>query len=70
VLPAALLSPDQIISGAGGFAAAIAIGAFIGQALDMVRPGTDLERRRWTAAGGFIGLVMMIGLILLSANGW
>jgi hypothetical protein len=68
VLPAFVFTPENLISGAGGFAAAIAIGAFIGQAFGTVRPASDLERRRQIAIGGFIALMAMIGLILLSAK--
>jgi hypothetical protein len=66
---AAFISSDHLLTGAGGFAAAIAIGAFVGQGLDILRPASELVRRRRTAAGGLIGAAVMIGLILLSANG-
>jgi hypothetical protein len=69
VLPAVFISPDHLLTGAGGFAAAIAIGAFIGQGLDVLKPASDLVRRQRTAEGGLIGLAVMIGLILLSASG-
>jgi hypothetical protein len=70
VLPVLLITPGDLFSGAGGFAAAIAIGAFIGQALDTLRPVSELRRRRFTAVGGFIGFLAFFGLIFLSANGW
>jgi hypothetical protein len=63
------LSPETLLSGAGGFAAAIAIGGFLGQGLAIVRTVSDEERRRETAVGGFAGLVTMIGLILFSIGG-
>jgi F0F1-type ATP synthase membrane subunit c/vacuolar-type H+-ATPase subunit K len=68
VLTAVIFTPAGLFSGAGGFAAAIAIGAFVGQALDAVRPRSDLRRRRFIAAGGLIGFVGMIGLLLLSVK--
>jgi hypothetical protein len=68
VLPASFLSPDTATSITGGLAAAIAVGAFIGQALAVVASATDAERREAIALGGFIGLLAMIGLILLSAE--
>jgi len=70
VLPASFISFSDLTSGAGGLAAGVAIGAFIGQALSGLWPTTDQKRRRDTAVGGFAGLLAMIGLILLSANGW
>jgi hypothetical protein len=46
VLPAALLfTREDLISDAGGFAAAIAIGAFLGQAVAVASALRD-ERRR------------------------
>jgi hypothetical protein len=68
VLPAVFFTPQDLFTGAGGLAAAIAIGAFIGQALGTLRQAPDLERRHQTAVGGFFGLAVMIGLILLSAK--
>jgi hypothetical protein len=66
VLPVAFLSPDGLLTGAGGFAAAIAIGAFFGQARAVLGSASDEDRRRNTAAGGLAGLMVMIGLILFS----
>jgi hypothetical protein len=66
VLPLAFLSPDALFAGAGGIAAAIAIGGFAGQCLAIAKSRSDEGRRRGTAAGGFAGLVVMIGLILYS----
>jgi hypothetical protein len=68
VLPVAFFSVQELLSGAGGFAAAIAIGAFIGQARSGFSPSTDQERRRDMAVGGFIGLAALIGLILYSGK--
>jgi len=65
VLPVALLS-SEIISAAGGFAAAMALGVFGGQALPGSIKGPDEVRRRNTAVGGSIGIGAMIGLILYS----
>jgi hypothetical protein len=49
-------------------AAAIAVGAFIGQALAVAASATDEERREAIALGGSIGFLAMIGLILFSAK--
>jgi hypothetical protein len=69
VLPAAfLISPDHLFSGAGGFAAAIAVGAFHGQVWAVASSMTTDERRDIIAVGGLIGLLTMIGLILLSVK--
>jgi hypothetical protein len=69
VLPVAfLLTPEDLFSGAGGIAAAIAIGAFAGQALAVVFSLPEHQRHRKTALGGLAGLLVMIGLILLSAK--
>jgi hypothetical protein len=70
VLPVAFLfTREDLFSGAGGLAAAIAIGAFVGQALAIARSKPEARRRRETAASGLAGLIVMIGLILLSASG-
>ena len=69
VLPGAfLISPDHLFSGAGGFAAAIAVGAFIGQARSGFQFATEEERRRDIAVGGFLGLALLIALILFSGK--
>ena len=69
VLPVAfLISPDHLFSGAGGFAAAIAVGAFLGQVWAVASSMTTDERRDIIAVGGLIGLLTMIGLILLSVK--
>jgi len=69
VLPAAfLISPDHLFSGAGGFAAAIAVGAFLGQVRAVATSMTNNERRDVIAVGGLIGLLTMIGFILLSVK--
>jgi hypothetical protein len=69
VLPAALLfATEDLISGAGGFAAAIAIGAFLGQVIAVVGAFGNVRRREAIAVGGIIGLVTMTGLILLSGK--
>ena len=68
MLPAVVFTPYNVFTGAGGFAAAIAIGAFLGQAIDTLRPRSDLRRRRFIAVGGLSGFLTMIGLILLSAK--
>jgi len=66
VLPVAFLSASNLPSIAGGLAAAIAVGAFIGQARSGFWQTTDDERRRHTAIGGLFGLALIIGLFLLS----
>jgi ABC-type arginine transport system permease subunit len=68
VLPVAFLSVQDLTSTAGGLAAAIAIGAFIGQVFAVAAAATDEGRREAIATGGLIGLLAMIGLILLSAK--
>jgi len=70
VLPAAFISVQELTTAVGGLAAAIAVGAFIGQALASFGPSSDRKRRRDTAVGGLLGLGLMTGLILLSANRW
>jgi hypothetical protein len=69
VLPVGFLSSDSLFSGAGGFAAAIAIGVFLGQVRAVLSSTPEEMRRRETAVGGLIGFGVMIGLILLSASG-
>jgi hypothetical protein len=68
VLLVAFLAPDQIFSAAGGCAAAIAVGAFIGQVWAVVASMGDQERREMIALGGLAGLFVLIGLILLSVK--
>jgi hypothetical protein len=68
VLPAAFISPQDLTATAGGLAAAIAIGAFIGQVFAIAVAASVEGRREAIATGGLIGLLAMIGLILLSAK--
>lgn len=68
MLPVAFLSVSDLTSITGGLAAAIAIGAFIGQSLSLFRPTTELERRRYIAIGGFLGLAFLIALFLFSGK--
>jgi hypothetical protein len=68
VLPVAFFSPTELFLGAGGFAAAIAIGAFFGQVLAVLTSGSDEGRRRRTTEGGLGGLAVLIGLILVSMS--
>lgn len=68
MLPAAFTSVNDLTSFVGGLAAAIAVGAFIGQALETINPGSDLRRRRFIAIGDFTGFLVLIGLILFSAK--
>jgi hypothetical protein len=69
VLPVAfLLTREDLFSVTGGIAAAIAIGAFAGQALSVLLASSEQTRRRRTAIGGLFGLMVMIGLLQLSAN--
>ncbi len=68
MLPVAFFSFQELTTGAGGLAAAIAIGAFIGQVASVATSATVEGRRELIAAGGFIGLLTMIGLILLSGK--
>jgi hypothetical protein len=69
VLPAVLISPTNLFAGAGGIAAAIAIGGFVGQTLAIVRTVSETRRRKETAFGGFAALITVIGLILYSKSG-
>jgi hypothetical protein len=68
VLPVAFLSPSGLLTGAGGLAAAIAIGAFFGQVVAVLTSSSEEVRRRRTAEGGIGGLLVMIGLILVSLS--
>jgi len=68
VLPVSFLSIGDLTSIAGGLAAAIAVGAFIGQVSVSFSSSADSFRRLRIAVGGLIGLGLMIGLILLSAK--
>jgi hypothetical protein len=68
VLPVAFSSVSTLTSIAGGLAASIAIGAFIGQSFSLFRPTTELERRRYIAVGGFLGLAFLIALFLFSGK--
>ena len=70
VLPALFLfTREEVLSVTGGIAAAIAVGAFGGQAMAVLLSWPDHDRRRQTAVGGLIGLLAIIGLILLSEIG-
>jgi hypothetical protein len=67
VLPAAfLITPQGLISVAGGLAAAMAIGAFLGQVGAVLMSAAEDGRRLRTAEGGLAGLIVMIGLLLFS----
>lgn len=65
MLPVASLS-SEIISAAGGLAAAMALGVFLGQALPGSIRGSDEVRRRNTAVMGSFAIAVMTGLILYS----
>jgi hypothetical protein len=69
VLPA-LIVISEITADTGGVAAALAIGAFIGQALPGSITASQEVRRRRTAQGGLSGMAVMIGIILFSKFGW
>jgi hypothetical protein len=69
VLPVAFTA-SELVSYVGGIAAAMAIGAFVGQARPRSIGASDEVRRRNTAMGGFSGIAVMIGLIVLLENGW
>lgn len=68
MLPVAFSSIPTLTSIAGGLAAAIAVGAFIGQSLSLFEPTTELERRRYIALGGFLGMALLIALFLFSGK--
>jgi hypothetical protein len=68
VLPTAFISFQSTTTATGGFAAAIAIGAFLGQAITAFGPESDGRRRRYIAIGGCAGFAAMIGLFLFSAK--
>ncbi|MBS1884724.1 MAG: hypothetical protein JSS97_17385 [Actinobacteria bacterium] len=70
MLPVAFLfTPDGLLSVSGGFAAAIAIGAFFGQATAEFGAASEEARRRRTVEGGLAAVIVVIGLILVSI-GW
>jgi VIT1/CCC1 family predicted Fe2+/Mn2+ transporter len=70
VLPVALLfTSDGLLSITGGLAAAIAVGAFLGQVHAIVGRSSDEGRRRRTAQGGVAGALVLIGLLLVSKSG-
>ena len=70
MLPAAFLfTPDELLSVAGGLAAAIAIGAFFGQVSAEFGGVSEERRRRRTVKGGLAGVGVVIGLILVSIGG-
>ena len=70
MLPVAFLfTPQDLFSAAGGLAAAIAVGAFIGQVRAIADGSSDEDRRRRTAVGGLAGVIVLIGLFLVSING-
>jgi hypothetical protein len=66
VLPVAFYSPTELFLGAGGFAAAIAIGAFFGQVISVLKSDSDERRTRRIAEVGLAGLIVITGLILVS----
>jgi hypothetical protein len=69
VLPVALFySPQDLVSAAGGLAAAIAIGAFLGQVRAIGRSLSEEDRRRTIALGGLVGAFVLIGLFLVSVK--
>jgi hypothetical protein len=68
VLPVAFISLGDLTSVAGGLAASIAIGAFLGQALAVAKAATDEQRRELIVSGGLFGFLAMIGFVLLSAK--
>jgi hypothetical protein len=68
VLRVAFLTPTDLFTGAGGLAAAIAVGGFLGQVIAIALLASDQERREITAFGGCFGFLTMIGLIVLSVK--
>ncbi len=69
MLPIASSLFIQFATGAGGFAAMVAVGAFLGQIGPAIKEQSDTVLRRNAVIGGLSGLV--IGLvILLSATPW
>jgi hypothetical protein len=70
VLPVSFISVGDLTSIVGGLAAAMAIGAFIGQAWASFLPMTEIKRRRFIAVGGLAGLMAMSGLFLLPFTRW
>ena len=66
MLPAVFIDSADLISGTGGIAAAIAIGAFLGQGWAVFGSTSEETRRRRTTLGGLAGLIAISGLILVS----
>jgi hypothetical protein len=64
-----LYTPQDLVSATGGLAAAIAIGAFVGQVSAIGRRLSEGDRRRRVALGGLAGAAVLIGLFLVSING-
>jgi hypothetical protein len=69
VLPIASSLFLQFATGAGGFAAAIAVGAFIGQLRPALREESDSKVRRGAVRGGLGGMGLGAIVIFLSAIG-
>ena len=70
MLPVAFLfTAEGLLSITGGLAAAIAVGAFMGQVFAVLGSSSEEVRRRRTALGGLAGAVVLIGLLLVSKNG-
>jgi hypothetical protein len=66
---ASLFTAEALFSATGGLAAAIAVGAFLGQVDAIAHGSPEEDRRRRTAFGGLAGAIVLIGLFLLSKNG-
>jgi hypothetical protein len=66
---ASILSFSEFALGAGGYAAAIAVGAFLGQVVPGFTGASETKLRHDTVVGGMGGFVVA-SVILLSAIRW
>lgn len=64
----ALASFTDFATGAGGIAATVAVGAFVGQIYPGLSEAPDARVRRDAVIGGIAGLIVAAGWIVLSAG--
>jgi uncharacterized membrane protein YdcZ (DUF606 family) len=58
---------SEFVGFAGGAAAVIAIGVFIGQAPPSLTGAEDRVVRRWATLGGIASLCFVLGVVVLSS---
>jgi hypothetical protein len=63
-----MISFSEFALGSGGYAAAIAVGAFIGQVVPGLTGAPEKKLRRYTVVGGLAGMGAASLVILLSAS--